>query len=93
MNLNLISWALKLLEMAGPIQKNIEQSWPHLKNISNEVEAILVIWNGSKPLILAGGPQTSSGSVLYSKLTGNGVDAIEAGKVVSVFEAMDSRFA
>ena len=91
MNLDLVAWALKLLESVGPVREKIEQTWPHLKKISDEMMAILIIWNGGKGIALSSGPQTSAGSMLMSKLTGAGIPTEDAAEVVSTFEAFNAR--
>jgi len=91
MKTDLIGWALKLLEMAGPVRENLEATWPHLKAMASEAKAILVIWNGGKEVITASGPQSPDASRLASLLVGNGIPSVEANQLVTTFEAFDGR--
>jgi hypothetical protein len=93
MSTNLAAWALAMLGKLAPVNAKVEEAWPHLKNIGMECKAILTIFNGGKPVMLAGGPTTTEGSQLASKLISAGVPANEANETVAAFDALHGRLA
>ena len=89
---DLIKWSLALLSKLGPWNAKIEQIWPILKNIAAELQQILTISNGGKPLTTAGGsPQTEEGKKLAGQLAHQGISTTEANQFVNTLEAVNDR--
>lgn len=86
---SLVAYIINLVMTLGP---KLEEAWPHVKKLGEELEHILTIVNGGKPIVHAAGASLGPDSQeIYDKLVGAGIDSTEARQFAMTVEVAQDR--
>ena len=85
----LIAYIMSLLLTLGP---KLEEAWPHIKKLGEELDHILTIINGGKPIVHASGASLGPDSQkVYDDLVKAGINSTEARKFAMTIETAQDR--